>query len=137
MKAIRVLIVDDAIQVRQDLHTMLTLAGNIEIVGEAGNGLEAIRRAEVLRPEVVLMDLEMPVLDGYEATRQIKARCPACRVVALTIHGEESPRRRAAESGVDAFVVKGAPISALIEALEKAKEDSHGTYNQSKESKED
>jgi DNA-binding NarL/FixJ family response regulator len=128
MTPIRLLIVDDAARVRQDLRTMLSLAGDaekdrlIEIVGEAANGLEAIRQAESLRPQVVLMDLEMPVLDGYEAARQIKTRCPSCQVIALTIHDYEAVWQRATQAGVDDFVVKGAPLETLIQAILGRKE---------------
>lgn len=123
MAAIRLLIVDDVDRVRQDLHTMLSLAADahkdhpIEIVGEAADGLEAVRLAESLQPEVILMDLEMPVLDGYEAARQIKTRCPSCRVIALTIHDYEAVWQRASQAGVDDFVVKGAPLETLIQAI--------------------
>jgi len=113
----RVLIVDDSPQVRQELRTLLTLAGDIEIVGEAADGLEAIRLAEALQPEVVLMDLEMPVLDGYEAARQIKSRWPACRVVALTVHGYEAARQKASQAEVDVFLVKGASVETLVQAI--------------------
>ena len=116
---VRVLIVDDVAAVRRDLRTALTLAGNIEIVGEAANGLDAIRLAESLGPAVVLMDLEMPVMDGYEAARRIKIRCPACRVVALSVHGYESARRKASEFGIDDFVIKGAPLESLVRAISR------------------
>jgi DNA-binding NarL/FixJ family response regulator len=123
MKAIRVLIVDDVTQVRQDLHTVLTLAGGsyeenqIEIVGEAANGLEAIRQADALQPDVVLMDLEMPVLDGYQAARQIKSLCQTCRVIALSIHDYQSARQEAFQAGMDGFIVKGAPVETLVRAI--------------------
>ena len=117
MTAIRVLIVDDTAQVRRDLRTVLTLAGDIEIVGEATNGLEAVRLAEALQPEVILMDLEMPVMDGYEAACQIKARWPVCRVIALTVHDYEAARQRASQVGVDVFIVKGAPVETLVQAI--------------------
>ncbi len=117
MADLRVLIVDDREQVRQDLHTFLTLTGGLEIVGEANNGLEAVHLAETLRPQVVLMDLEMPLLDGCNATLQIKALQPSCRVIALTIHAEEAERQTALEAGVDFFVVKGAPMEMLVEAI--------------------
>ena len=113
----RVLIVDDSPRVRQELRTLLPLAGDIEIVGEAADGREAIHLAQALQPEVVLMDLEMPVLDGYEATRQIKAGDPACRVVALTAHGCEQARQKAMQAGADGFLVKGASVEALIQAI--------------------
>jgi len=119
---IRVLVVDDVPQVRQDLCMVLTLASDIEIVGEAANGLEAIRQAEALQPEVVLLDLEMPVLNGYAAARQIKTRCPACRVIALTVHDYEAARQKALQAGVDAFVVKGAPVATLVQAILDRKE---------------
>jgi len=118
----RVLIVDDSPQVRQELRTLLTLAGDIEIVGEAANGLEAIRLAEALQPEVILMDLEMPVMDGYEAARQIKSRWPACRVVALTVHGYEAARQRASQAGVDVFLVKGVSVETLVQAISRREE---------------
>jgi DNA-binding NarL/FixJ family response regulator len=127
MTNIRVLIVDDMAQVRHDLRTLLPLAGQaaglqIEVVGEAGNGQEAIQRATALQPDAVLMDLEMPIMDGCEATRQIKTNSPSCRVIALTIHSDETARQKASQAGVDDFVVKGAPISSLIQAMTKEKE---------------
>ena len=117
MADIRVLIVDDVERVRQDLRTFLTLTGNIEVVAEAGDGSEAIRLVEALHPQVVLMDLEMPVMDGFEATRQIKALQPACRVIALTIHGSEAERQRAMQAGADDFIVKGASLERLLESI--------------------
>lgn len=119
MNARRLLIVDDVSQVRSDLRTLLPLTGDILVVGEAANGLEAIRQADVLHPDVVLMDLEMPVMDGYEATRQIKGKLPACRVIALTVHAYPEAFERALHSGADAFVVKGAPLASLVQEILK------------------
>ncbi len=113
----RVLIADDNPHVRQELSTLLPLAGDIEIVGQAADGVEALRLVEALQPQVVLMDLEMPVLDGYEAARQIKALRPACRVVALTVHGDEAARQKAHQAGVDAFLLKGTGVESLVEAI--------------------
>jgi len=118
----RVLIVDDSPQVRQELRTLLPLAGDIEIVGEAADGLEAVHMAEVLRPQVILMDLEMPVMDGYKATRQIKDHCPSCRVVALTVYGDPASRNRAVEAGVDVFLVKGVSVETLVQAISERRE---------------
>lgn len=122
MTAIRVLIVDDVAPVRRDLRTVLTLLGGLEIVGEAANGLEATRLAQSLKPAVVLMDLEMPILDGYEATHRIKTLDPACRVIALTVHDYQDARQKAIQAGVDAFIVKGAPVEALVHAISNRKE---------------
>jgi len=117
MAPVRVLIVDDVEKVRRDLRTILTLAGGIEIVGDASDGLEAIRLTESLNPDVILMDLEMPVLDGFEATRRIKTRWPTCRVIALTVHDYESARQKAFQAGVDEFIVKGAPLENVMRVI--------------------
>jgi DNA-binding NarL/FixJ family response regulator len=121
----KLLIVDDVPQVRKELRALLSLVGEVEVVGEAGNGLEAIRLAETLKPDVILMDLEMPVLDGYEATQQIKASQPHCKVIALTVHDYEVARENATQAGVDAFVVKGAPVETIIHLLDKGEYDGH------------
>lgn len=113
----RVLIVDDIASVRRDLRTLLTLSGELEIVGEAADGSEAVCLTESLKPDVVLMDLEMPVMDGYQATRQIKMRFPSCRVIALTVHDYESARVKADESGVDAFLVKGVSVQSIAQTI--------------------
>jgi DNA-binding NarL/FixJ family response regulator len=118
----KVLLVDDVEQVRWDLRTALSLSDELEIVGEAANGLEAIRLTETLRPAVILMDLEMPVLDGYEATRLIKALWPLCRIVVLTVHGYQEAHHKAERTGVDAFVIKGAPIQEIIQTILNQKE---------------
>lgn len=117
-----VLLVDDVEQVRWDLCTILSLSGEFEIVGEAANGLDAIRLAETLKPEVILMDLEMPVMDGYETARLIRRLCPSCRIVALTVHGYDEARKKALQSGVDAFLVKGAPIQEIVQTILTKKE---------------
>jgi DNA-binding NarL/FixJ family response regulator len=117
MADIRVLIVDDVERVREGLGTFLTLTGDFEIVGEASNGLEAIHLVEVLCPQVVLMDLEMPIMDGYEAARRIKANHPACRVIALTIHAGEAERQQVLQAGMADVVIKGAPLEVLLRAI--------------------
>jgi len=130
MATSRILIVDDIPQVREDLRTLLPLMGEIEVVGVAINGLDAIRQTEALRPEVVLMDLEMPILDGYEATRQIKILIPNCHIVALTVHDDESSRQKAVQAGVDAFIIKGAPVEMLVQAITKKEiKDGHQDYS--------
>jgi DNA-binding NarL/FixJ family response regulator len=114
---IRILIVDDLERVRQGLRTIFQLSEEFEIVGEACDGLEAIRAAEQLNPEVILMDLEMPVLGGLEATRRIKEEHPEIGVVIITIHGSEDVREQAVGAGSDAFIEKEAPTEHLMAAI--------------------
>jgi two-component system nitrate/nitrite response regulator NarL len=119
MADIRVLIVDDVERVRQNLHTFLSLAGNIEIVGEASNGWEAIQLVPTLHPQVILMDLEMPIMDGYEAAHQIKALQPSCRVIGLSIHAGDAERQQALQVGMVDLIAKGAPLEMLLQAIWK------------------
>ncbi len=114
---LRVLIVDDVPEVQQDLHLLLQLTGEVQVVGEASNGVEAISQSAALRPDVVLMDLEMPVQDGFQAAREIKSRWPDCRVIALTIHDGEAERQKALQAGMADIVVKGAPLEVLLRAI--------------------
>src|SRR5512143_3966011 len=88
MKTKRVLIVDDVPQVRRELRTLLPLLDAIEIVGEADNGQSAIELAAALQPEALLIDVEMPILDGLAATRRIKQASPATRIIILSIHND-------------------------------------------------
>ncbi len=113
----RVLIVDDAPEVRHDLALLLQLTGEVQVVGEASNGAQAINQVAALRPNVVLMDLEMPVMDGFQAAREIKSRWPDCRVIALTIHDGESERQKAAEAGAASYLVKGAALETLLRVV--------------------
>ena len=122
MPPTRLLIVDDAPQVRSELRNLLLLADDIEIVGEAGDGLEAVSQAAILQPDVVLMDLEMPLMNGYEATRQIKQQSPACRVIVLTVHGYDEAFEMATQSGADAFIVKSSPLTSLVQEILKRSE---------------
>jgi DNA-binding NarL/FixJ family response regulator len=117
MKKIKVLIVDDMPQVRQDLRTFLNLTLDIEVVGEAANGIEAIRQTEILKPDVVLIDLEMPQLDGLQASRKIKNNDPQCKIIALSIHGGITVRQQSLLFGIDYFVIKGEPLEDLIKTI--------------------
>ena len=123
---IRLLIVDDLPQVRYGLAIALELASKaartrINIIGEAQNGREAVEQAKALEPDVVLMDLEMPVLDGYTATQCIKAQDPSIYVVALTIHGDNASRQKAVQAGADAFIEKGIPLGELVQVIERSR----------------
>lgn len=122
LKTIRLLIADDNPQVRRDLSTVLQLAGKeidirIEILGEAENGIQAVLQAMQLHPDVVIMDLEMPVLDGCAATRAIKASSSDISVLMLSVHGDEADRMKAAQAGADVFIVKGAPVSEIVQHI--------------------
>ncbi len=117
MKAPRVLIVDDILQVRHELHTLLHLSGCVQVIGEAADGAEAVRLVRQLEPDVVLLDLEMPVLDGYGAAIQIKSLLPGCRVIALSIHEDAASREKARRSGVDALIPKGVSARELLDAI--------------------
>ncbi len=113
----RVLIVDDIPQVRHELHTLLHLSGCMQVIGEAADGVEAVRLAKQLEPDVVLLDLEMPVLDGYGAAIQIKAQLPLCRIIALSIHEDLASRQKAQQAGVDTFIPKGTGSRELLDAI--------------------
>ncbi len=122
-KSVRVVIVDDILQVRQELATVLYLAARsshskIEVVGEACNGLEAVDKVRSLHPDVVLMDLEMPGMDGYAATQAIKSTQPAIRVIVVTIHGGDHERFKAAQAGADGFIEKSTPIDELLQSIQ-------------------
>jgi len=110
-----VLIADDRLRSRSGLKALLALRPEIQLVGEAANGQEAVRLMEELRPDVVLMDVKMPVMDGLEATRIIKERWPGVKVIVLTIHTDY--RADALAAGADAFLVKGCPPEELLKAI--------------------
>jgi DNA-binding NarL/FixJ family response regulator len=115
---VRIVIADDDAGVRRDLRDLLELTGAVQTVGHAADGLTAVETSRALQPDVVVLDLDMPVLDGFAAAKRIKDQMPACRVVALTVHGDEATRKRAVAAGFDAFVVKGAPLSELLGAID-------------------
>ena len=117
MKEIRILLVDDVESVREGLRTILQLMDDFQIVGEAGNGLEAVQLAEQLEPDVVLMDLMMPEMDGFEATRRIKGRYPEIGVIVFSIHDDVMTQERVCAAGADLFVEKEAETRVLIEAI--------------------
>ena len=127
MTEIKLLIVDDLEHVRQGLRTILELAGGLKVVGEASNGLEAIRQVDQLQPDVVLIDLAMPEIDGLEATERIKAQHPETGVVMISIHDSEETRERAKRAGVDAFLAKGNDTETLIRTIHAAGEKARGT----------
>lgn len=110
-----ILIVDDDRASREGLREIFELRSNINVVGEAIDGEEAVTLADSLHPDLVVMDVQMPRMDGLEATRQIKQRIPGIRVILLTMYREY--RAAALRSGADAFLVKGDGIGPLLAAL--------------------
>jgi DNA-binding NarL/FixJ family response regulator len=120
---IRVLLVDDHGVVRRGLRGYLELLDDIEIVGEAENGLRGVELALELRPDVVLMDLVMPQLDGIAATGRIKAAQPAVQVVALTSFIEEEKVMAALEAGASGFILKDADADDVAAAIRAAHND--------------
>jgi two-component system, NarL family, response regulator LiaR len=117
---IRVLITDDHKVVRRGLRGFLELDQALEVVGEAGNGEEALRMARYLGPDVVLMDLLMPVMDGMEATRQIRRELPDVEVVALTSVLEDASVTGAIKAGAIGYLLKTTDADELCEAIKAA-----------------
>ena len=113
----RILIVDDIADVRRDLRRLLEIVGGFEVVGEAADGHEAIELTALLGPEVVVMDLAMPGLDGYAAAACITSAPARPGLIALTVHSDGASRQKALAAGFDAYVVKGAPLQELLGAI--------------------
>ena len=120
MKKLRLLLVDDQALFREGLRTLLALQTDFEIAGEAANGEEAVALARKLVPDVVLMDLRMPVLGGVEATRRITAEAPAARVIVLTTFEEDEEVFAALRAGAAGYLLKASPSAKLCEAIRLA-----------------
>jgi DNA-binding NarL/FixJ family response regulator len=117
---IRVLVADDHAVVREGLRTFLRLQKGIEVVGEAGDGAEAVAEAERLEPDVVLMDLVMPKLDGIEAMRRIREQRPATRVIVLTSFGDDDRLLPAVRAGAAGYLLKSAQPREVVRAIRAA-----------------
>jgi two-component system response regulator DesR len=114
---IRVLIAEDQAMVRGALASLLALEGDIDVVAEAGRGDEAVERARSLRPDVALLDIEMPGLDGLAAAAQLARELPGTRALILTTFGRPGYLRRAIAAGAAGFVLKDAPAAQLAAAI--------------------
>jgi len=112
---IRILIADDHPRSRNGLQALLATSPEVTVIGEVADGQEAVRLVEETHPDVVLMDIQMPVMDGLEATQHIKNRWPEVKVIALTIYS--GSRAKAQAVGVDGFLIKGCSAEELLNVI--------------------
>jgi DNA-binding NarL/FixJ family response regulator len=120
MSRVSVLLVDDQPLFREGLRTLLSVEPGIEVLGEAGDGEAAVQQARRLRPQVVLMDMRMPVLDGVEATRRLRAETPESRVIVLTTFDDDEEVFDALRAGAVGYLLKDATRDKLVEAIRSA-----------------
>ena len=113
----RVLIVDDHKIVREGLASLLNDQPDIEVIGQAGNGREAISMADRFHPDVIIMDVSMPVMNGDKAARQIKMLMPNTRIVALSMFEDDEIMQKMYQAGAERYVLKTAPSVKLIAAI--------------------
>lgn len=114
---IRVVLADDHRMLREGLRALLERQDDIEVVGEAADGREAVRLASQLRPDVVVMDVSMPLLNGIEATRQIRRDCPTTRVLTLTVHESQDYVAQLLAAGASGYIIKRAGGDELVSAV--------------------
>lgn len=122
MNRISVLISDDHPVVRAGLRALLSSAGDIQVVGEAANGQQAVMKAKKFQPDVVLLDFAMPVMDGVEAARQITMEVPATRVLMLSLHSDQDSVRQAIDAGATGYLSKETAGGDLLRAIRKTRE---------------
>jgi DNA-binding NarL/FixJ family response regulator len=121
MSQINVLLVDDHNIVRQGIKALLLAEGDINIVAEAQSGREAVQLAMKLRPEIVIMDLAMPLLNGWEATRQLIKALPQSKVVVLSSYGDDAHIQQAIAAGAAAYLLKQTAATDLVKAIREVK----------------
>jgi len=119
---IRVLLADDHSVVRQGLRVWLERSGSIEVVGEAADGREAVALAEQLKPDIVIMDIAMPLLNGIDATAQITRRDPNTKVIVLSMHADESYILRALGAGAKGYLMKESTETDVLPAVHSVQE---------------
>ena len=121
MSQINVLLVDDHNIVRQGLKALLAAEGDINVVGEAQSGREAVQMASRLYPEIVIMDLAMPLLNGWEATRQISKAVPSAKIIVLSSYETDEHIQQAIGAGAAAYLVKQTAANDLVKAIREVK----------------
>ncbi|HTL58565.1 MAG TPA: response regulator transcription factor [Candidatus Limnocylindrales bacterium] len=121
LETITVLLVDDHDIVRQGLKALLATDSGITVIAEARTGREAVRLAQELRPQVVVMDLAMPAMNGWEATRQILKAIPSAKVLVLSTYHEDAHARQAIEAGATAYLIKQSSAADLVLAIREVK----------------
>ncbi|TMA40564.1 MAG: response regulator transcription factor [Deltaproteobacteria bacterium] len=114
--AIRVLLADDHLIVCQSLKAVLERE-ELQVVGEAADGREAVRLARALRPDVAVLDVSMPLLNGLDAAREIQKACPRTRTILLTMHGEDTYVLQALQMGIRGYVLKSQAVTDLVRAV--------------------
>jgi two-component system, NarL family, response regulator NreC len=125
MAKIRVLLTDDHTLFRQGIRTLLAGEGDLEVVGEAANGGEAIALARQLRPDVVLMDIGMPGISSFEATRQIRKERPDTRIIFLSMYDDEDYLAESVEIGASGYILKESPAEQLVTAIREVQHGGH------------
>jgi two-component system, NarL family, response regulator NreC len=123
---IEILIADDHMVVREGLRALLQAVPGFVVVGEAGNGSEAVERTASLRPDVLLLDLQMPGLHGIDVARRVAMQCPATRILILSMHSSQTDVTRALKAGAAGYVLKDAGAEELIEGIREI--DAGRTY---------
>ncbi len=118
--AIRVMLVDDQALFREGLETLLSVHSDIEIVGQAGDGQECVQVAAKIRPEVILMDIRMPIMDGVRATHLLKETHPQCKVIVLTTFDDDEYIFDALRMGAAGYLLKDVPSAQLVDAIRAA-----------------
>lgn len=122
---IRVLIADDHQIFRDGLITLLESEDDIEIIGTAKNGIEAINIAKKLKPDILIMDITMPEMDGIEATLRLKMAMPGIKILALSMHSDSQYVRKMLKAGIDAYLIKSCTSKKLIDVI-------HSVHNNKK-----
>lgn len=117
MNLIQVMLVDDQTLIREGLRMILSLNDEIEIIGEARNGREALDKLEGIKPDVILMDIRMPVMDGVEATKYIKEKYPDIKIVILTTFNEDEYIFQGLKNGADGYILKDVKSDVIVEGI--------------------